>query len=173
MAATVQASYYGASASEPAGVSAETGIKMNREDSQSGSTPTQIPPATGTNYSWYKMLALQVTGAAATVISNRKVGLAASPSMPTGVEVYFKGSATYVQATNANRPADVTSAPPNTPAGYTLLSTTSQVYDSQSLTANSGRNGNFCYIVLALDSTYAAGGGAATLPNLLIYYDEA
>src|SRR5687767_14388984 len=107
MAAVIRASYYGGNASEPAGASAEGGIKWNREDSQSGaSTPIPVPTATGTNYSWIKNLALEVTTVAnpATAITNRNIKLASAPS--TGLTQGWKAAA-YAQPTSGNKPADV------------------------------------------------------------------
>jgi hypothetical protein len=172
MAATVRASYYGASATEPAGVSAETGITMNREDSQTGATPIPIPTSTGTNYGWYKQLALQVTGTAATTISNRKVALASPPA--TGLTVDFKAGASYAQATGANKPADV-GTNDTVPAGYTGVTTTPQVYDVAGVSAaGAGRNGGFCLVVLGVSFLYTGGAGnAVAVPNLLLSYDEA
>jgi len=172
MPATVRVSYYGASGTEPAGVTAETGIKFNREDTQTGtSAPVPIPTATGTNFSWLKNLALEVTGAAATSLSNRKAALASSPT--SGLLVHFKYSATYAQAASGNMPA-ASGSNGATPAGYTQMTTTPQSYDNASASANStGRNGGFCQVVLGVDYSYAGGGGQATLPNILISYDEA
>lgn len=173
MGATVRADYYGASATEPAGVTAETGIKWNREDSETGSsTPIPIPTATGTNYSWYKMLALDVTATASTNISNRRISLASSPS--TGLFIFFKGSGTYTQATSGNKPAD-SGSNGAVPSTYTQVTTSTQVYDSASVSAGStGRNGNFCYLVFGVDNTFTGGAGSATaLPNLTFTYDEA
>lgn len=172
MPATVRASYYGGAAGEPAGVTAETGIKFNREDTQTGTTsPVPIPTATGTNYSWIKLLALEVTGAAATTLSNRKVALASSPT--TGLKVHFKYAAAYAQPASGSMPS-ASGSNGAVPATYTEVTTTPQTYDSASVSGNStGRNGGFCQLVLGVDYSYAGGGGQATLPNILLSYDEA
>ncbi|GEM_PF-7060248 len=172
MAATVRASYYGASATEPAGVTAETGIKMNREDTQSGTTAIPVPTTTGTNYSWIKQIALEVTATAATNISNRKISQASTPA--TGLAYFFKAAASYTQASSANMPA-ASGSNGATPTGYTAMSGTGQVFDSTSVSAGStGRNGGFCVLVLGVDNTYTGGAGSAiALPNLLLQYDEA
>ena len=173
MAATVRASYYGASASEPAGATAETGITFNREDTQTGTTPIPIPNATGTNYSWLKNLALQVTTAAATAITNRKIALASNPS--TGLTVHFKAAATYAQAATGNKPTDNATTNDAVPSGYTQMTTTAQVFDAASVSGNStGRNGGFAQVLLGASNAFTGGANSATaLPNMLMSYDEA
>lgn len=173
MAATVQAQYFGASATLPAGVTAETGIKFNREDTQTGTTGTiPIPTATGTNYSWYKQLALAVTATSTTSMSNRRVALASNPA--TGLLIHFKGAATYVQASSGNMPA-ASGSNGAVPATYTQVTTSNQVWDNTSVsTGSTGQNGNFVLLVLGVDNTYAGGAGSAiSLPNILLTYDEA
>lgn len=171
MAATVRISYFGASGTEPAGANAEGGINFNLADSLTGTTPIQIPTATGTNFSWIKNLALEVTGTAATAITNRQVYLGGTPT--SGLKVHFKQDATYNQAASGNRPS-ASGSNGATPSGYTALSTTPQTYHSGSVSAGStGRNGDFCVVVCGVDNTYSAGGGSAALPDLKINYDEA
>lgn len=172
MAATLRGDYYGANASEPAGVTAETGAKMGRDDTETGTTVVPIPNVTGTNFSWYKQFALDVTGTGSTNISNRNVALSGAAS--TGLFLFFKAAASYVQAASGNKPAD-SGSNGNTPAGYTLLSTSKAVYDAASVSSGStGRNGGFCLIVMGVDNTYVGGAGSAiSLPNALLYYDEA
>lgn len=170
MAATVQARIF----TEGSGANAETGIVFNREDSQSGTTPVPKPTATGTNYSWYKNLALYVTaGGGSTSLSNRKARITASPA--AGLLLCFKdGGATYVQATGSNKPADNTSANGAVPTGWTQLTTTFQTWDATSVAAtNNARNGNFVQVLLGVDATYAGGAGSnIALPTLELQYDE-
>lgn len=172
MAATIRVSYFGGNATEPAGANAEGGTKFNREDTLAGTTtPVPIPTATGTNYSWIKLLALEVTGTAATSITNRKVALASSPT--TGLAVHFKANNTYAQPASGNKPAD-SGSNGAVPSTYTQVTTSAQSYDNASASANStGRNGQFCQLVFGVDYTYTGGGGQASLPNLLFTYDEA
>lgn len=171
MAATLQAQYFGASASEPAGANAESGIKFNREDTQSGTTPIPIPTATGTKYSWIKNIALAVTGTAATSISNRNVFQASTPT--TGLFLFWKATNTYAQAASGNQPTD-SGSNGATPSGYTAMTGSAAVYDNASVSAGStGRNGQFCVMVCGVDNTFAGGAGSATaLPNIKLQYDE-
>lgn len=172
MAATVRADYYGASASEPAGVTAETGIKLARADAETSTTPTPIPTSTGTNYSWYMLLSLDVTGTGATAITNRRI--AAASSFATGILVFFKDQSTYTQPTSGNKPTDSGSAGPATPSTYTNVTTSNQLWDNGSVsTGSTGRNGHFVQIAGGVDNSYAGGGGNASLPNLNLVYDEA
>jgi len=172
MAATVQAQYFGGASTEPAGANAEGGTKWNKEDTLTGTTPIPIPTAAGTNYSWYKMLALAVTATASTNISNRRVALASSAT--TGLFLFFKGSSTYTQASSGNKPTD-SGSNGAVPSTYTQVSTSNQVWDSASVSAGStGRNGNFCYLVFGVDNTYTGGAGSAiAMPTLNLVYDEA
>ena len=171
MASTVRISYFGPGATEQAGTTAETGFKFNREDTLSGTTATiAVPSSTGTGFSWHKPLGLEVTATDSTNISNRKVYMGSAAS--TGLQLFFKQSASYVQAALA---AAATGSNGSTPAGYTLLSTTPQTYDSGSDSAGStGRSGDFCFVALGVDNTYAGGAGSAiVLPDLKMQYDEA
>lgn len=173
-AATVRMSYYGGSASKPAGVTAETGLKFTRDDQQNpgSGTPVPIPTTTGTAYSFHKNVGLEVTATGTTSLSNRKIGISSSPSMPTGLTLFYK-SAAYSQPTAQPSDQGTNGA---TPSGYTAaLSTTLASYDASSVSAGStGDNGALCQVVLGVDNTAAAlGPGAQTMSNLVISYDEA
>ncbi len=172
MAATVRVSWYGASAIEPAGVTAETGIKYSRENNQSGSTaPIPIPTTTGTNYSWVKLMALEVTGADATTGTNYTIRRTGAPT--GGLELFFKGVASYTNPTTG--PGDSGSDGPATPATYTVFTASAQQYDAGGDSLNStGRMGDFADTVMGVDSSYAGGGGTAiALPDIEFGYDEA
>lgn len=177
MAAVVQARYYGGAATEPAGANVDTvggsAIKFNREDSQAGSTPIPIPTATGTNFSAVKQLGLHVTTAGGgTAISNRRIHYASGPA--TGLGLHFLGSATYLDQTGTPSIPTASGSNGAVPAGYTAMTGSAQVYDSASVTANTGRNGNFVRVVLGVDNTYTGGANpAAAVPNLVLTYDEA
>ncbi len=172
MSATTRIDYFGASASEPAGVTAETGLTFALEDNQTGDTnKLNVPTAAGTAFSWIKNLALKVTATAATTISNRKVKLNSAPA--TGLDLQFKGTATYAQPASGNKPAD-TGSNGSVAAGYTALTTAYQTYHATGVSAGStGRNGDFCVLVAAVSATFAGGGGLATLPDIGFAYDEA
>lgn len=173
MAATVNARIF-TGASEGTGADAETGIKFNKEDTQTGTTAISKPSSTGTNYSWKKSLGLRVTaGGGSTSLSNRKIRWASAPS--TGLTGFFKdGGATYAQATGSDF-TDDTTGNATAPSTYTALSTTMQTWDATSEAAtDSDRNGNFVLVVLGVGSNYAGGAGSAiSLPNLELQYDEA
>lgn len=176
MAAVVRASIYAASASEPAGATAEGGIKFNREDTATGTTPIPIPTiAAGTNYSWHKNLALEVTTLAATTISNRRAYLSGAPA--TGLYLFFKEGTAYVQA--ALTASDEVTTNGAVPSTYTALTATTlggaQVWQAAGVSAGStGRNGSFLRLALGIGANFAGGAGSATvLPNLLMVYDEA
>lgn len=154
--------------------SAEGGIKFNREDTATGTTPVPIPGTTGTNFSWIKNLVLYVTATASTNISNRRINY--SGSLSGGLFLYFKAVAvaSYAQAAAGNMPAAAATNGPATPTGYTQMTGTAQVYDASSVSAGAtGPNGQMCVVVAGVDSTFAGGAGSATaLPSLIVTYDE-
>ncbi len=179
-AATVQASWYGGAASEPAGVTAETGVTINRSDTQTGTTPIPIPTVTGSNYSWVQQLALQVTGAASpsTTLSNATVKLSAG--LATGILAFFKGNASFLNQTGGTQaPADVgteNAGAPTTPATYTIATTTAQQWDAMGTAANggsTGRKSNFLDLILGVASGYLGSPGSTSLGNGILSYDEA
>lgn len=151
-----------------------TGIKFNREDTPTGTTPIPKPTATGTNYSYAKTHYLNVeSGGGSTSISNRKVRNASAPS--AGLTVIWKdGVDTYAQAT-AVLAADNTTTDDAVPAGWTLMSTTFATYDATSEAAtNATRNGNYVLLGLGVSNLYGGGAGnAIALPNIELQYDEA
>lgn len=152
---------------------AETGIKFNRSDLQTDTTPIPIPTSTGTNFSWIKNLVLYVTGTGSTTINNRKISQ--SGSISTGLALYWKdvAVASYVQAASGNMPSP-SGSNGATPSGYTLMSATPAQYDNTSVsTGSTGPNGDMCVTVLGIDNSFSGGPGNATsLPSIIITYDE-
>lgn len=181
MAATLQVSWYGGASTEPVGTSGETtGFCFNREDSRSGTTGTiPIPTTTGgTNYSYHKYLALDVTATAATSITNRDVARSSAP--PAGIIMYWATTSSYTQPAVGNLIANNTTAddvdPDGASTGWTALTTSYAEYDATSVGTSSGRNGNLIKLVIGVSSTgtYTGGpGSAVALPNMLVQYDEA
>lgn len=156
--------------------SAESGIKFNRVDSQSGTTPIPIPTATGTNYSYYKNMYLYCDSAtgAGTSISAKKVSLSGAPD--TGLAVVYKDVVdTYTQATAVLAADAAGGSPPATPAGFTAMTTSPVEYDSATDTStNATRCGDILQIGLAVGSNYAGGGGSAqAVPSIVFTYTEA
>lgn len=173
MAATVQAQI--STGATPTVANAETGVAFGLADAQDASgSPILKPSGTGTNYSYYKTLHLQVTaGGGSTSISDRKIRFASTPT--TGLYGFFKdGGTTYTQATGANKPADTTASNGAVPSGYTALSTTFQTWDATSAAATTGqRNGNYVIVVVGVGGDYAGGAGSAiALPNIELQYLE-
>lgn len=174
MPATMRASYYGGTVGEPAGVTAEGGIKWNREDTIAGTTPVPVPTATGTNYSWLKNLALEVTTAASPVtsITNRRIAIASALS--AGLTEHWKAAA-YVQAAVGNMPA-AAGTNDAVPTGYTLAATgAGALYDNAAVSGGTtGRNGSPLQVLVGVSFLFTGGGGAAiAMPNLHLSYDEA
>jgi hypothetical protein len=120
-----------------------------------------------------KQLALQVTVAGGgTAISNRRIHYATAPA--TGLGLHFLGNATYVDQTGTPSIPTASGSNGATPSTYTAMTGSAQVYDSASVTTNTGKNGNYVRVVLGVDNTYAGGANAsAAVPNLVLTYDEA
>lgn len=176
MAATIQAQI--ANGAGPTLTNAETGIRYGRDDNQTSTATIPIPTATGTKYSYLKYLALVVTGTSTTSITNRRISWASSPA--TGLFGFFKDQATYTQnngtqgASAGNYPADA-GTNGATPATYTLMSTTPQLWDNTSVaTSSAAKNGDYVQTVVGVDFTYAGGGNSNTsLPSITLTFDEA
>lgn len=171
-AATVQAQIgTGASVSW---ANVETGCTFNLADSATSTTPISIPTATGTNFSWIKNLSLAVTVTGTTAMTNRNVYMSGSTS--TGLALWWKdvAVASYAQAASGNRPAS-SGSNGATPAGYTSMTTSPQVWDNTShVTSATGPNGDMCVVVLGVSNNYVGGAGSAvSLPNIILQYDEA
>lgn len=190
MAATIKG--YAANGSGPTYTDvdqADSGsITYGRDDNVTSTTALPIPTATGTHFSWVKWLVLYCTATSSTTISNKKVNLASA--LATGLALWYgtngggTGTAvTYTQNNGTqgtaagNYPADSGSngATPANNANYnfTQMATTATVFDSSSSTDGStGPVSHNLPTVLAVDDTYTGGGGTASLPNLILTYDE-
>lgn len=172
MAATVEFRYF-SGASIGSGASAESGFKFNREDTISGTTPVPIPTATGTNYSFYKVMGLYVTATGGT-LSNYTIK--ANSAQPTGIYLYFKAvaAASYVQAATGNQ---VAAGGTNgaVPATYTLMTTTAQQWDATGASAGTtGQKGLTVWLLLGVGYDYVSGGNSnLALSNMTVTYDEA
>ena len=158
------------------GVSAEGGVKFNREDTLTGTTPVPIPTSTGTNFSWLKNLGLEVTTTGTTSISNRLIYFASAPT--TGLNGFYKGvaSGSYAQAASGNMPA-ASGSNGATPATYTVLATSqggASAYDASSVASSTqGLNGQLAVLVASVDNTYTGGAGSAIgLPTIDLTYTE-
>jgi len=176
----MQAQYFGASASLPAGANAETGITFNRADSQSGTTPVPIPVSAGVNFTYLKALALAVTATSNTKINNRTVRLSAG--LASGLGMHWKTvtqanwGASLDQSTATKSPADTTGTNnANTaPGGYSVTTTSPIQFDNQDQQSSSTGIGPSVLLamLLAVDATYAGGPGSASLGNIILGYDE-
>lgn len=172
-AATVQGRI--ATGSSATYASAEGGATFNKADSLTDTTtPISVPTATGTNYSWIKSFVLYVTATGTTTMSNRKIY--SSAALTTGLFLFFKdvAVASYAQAASGNKPAD-SGSNGATPSGYTLMSTSAQLWDNTSVaTSSTGACGDLVVCCMGVDHTYTGGPGTAiSLNNILMQYDEA
>jgi hypothetical protein len=181
MAATVQAQFFGASATLPAGANAETGVTFNRVDTQTGTTPVPIPTSAGVNFSYLKVLQLAVTGTSTTTITNRTARI--SGALATGLGMHWKTDTqanwgtTFNQQSGTKAPADTTGTnnAATAPSGYTAITTSAVQYDNTSQATSSTGIGSALLlgILMAVDATYTGGPGSASLGNVILGYDEA
>lgn len=172
MAAVVEASIY--TGAGPTRASAESGgVTFGTSDAVLSTSPVVKPvTADSTNYSWYKVFGLHVSsGGGTTDISNRDIYLGSA--LATGLYLFFDAAATYTQAAGGNKPADSTASDGAVPTDYTLLTESPQLYDAASEAAtNSARNGDYVQVVAGVGTSFAGGAGDASLPNILLDYDE-
>lgn len=174
MAATVRVSYWnGAGNVAGTGVTAETGIKFNRDNTQTGTTAIPIPTAAGTRFSWPKWTGLEVTTTDTTSLSNRRIRMAAG--IATGMALWWQAVVAASYVTPVAVAAADTGANGSTPAGYTAMTTSDAVYQAASVSAGStGLNGGFVELALGVDFLYVGGASSnAAVPTLTYTYDEA
>lgn len=178
----------GTAAAEPTTNStAPTTLTFSRADNETGATAIPIPQAgPASAYSYYKSVQLNIPpgGNWTTTISNLSVFKSGNEAQ--GLKLFWKSVASYQQVSNiqgigaGNYPAnDYTTRSgtnPNTPAGYTALTTTPQVYDAvPHATASTGRIGSIIQLVLGVadKSSLSITPGLVSLPDLILQYDEA
>ncbi len=182
MAATVEIDYYYGAG--PSRASAETGVKFNREDTQTGTTPVPIPTATGTNYSWHKAFALYCTaGGGSTSGSNRKIYMNGSATAHLIPYWTLFATDTYNQADAADITDNGTTDDAVPPTGsygqaWATVKTSAGSADTWDATSNgfvnSTKNGKYVVVTVGVASTYAGGAGSnISLPDLKYQYDEA
>jgi hypothetical protein len=156
-------------------------VVWNREDTQNGVTPIPIPTAAGVNFSWLKVLELAVAVTSTTTISNRTVRM--SGTLAIGLGWHWKTDTqanwgTIFNQTGGSKASTDTTGVNNAataPAGYTAITTSATVYDATSQGTGSTGIGTarLLGVELACDATYGGGPGTATLPILILGYDEA
>lgn len=171
MAATVRMSYE--SGAGPTLVSAETGIKYNREETLAGTTaPIPRPVATGTAFSYPKSIRLEVTATDATTLSNLRVNVSGT-APATGLALWYRDDGATYQRPNALAAADA-GTNGATPAGYSAMPTSATQYDATGASASTtGGKGDHISTALGVSNNYAGGAGSAiALPDLVITYDE-
>lgn len=181
MPATLQAQYFGGSATLPAGVNAETGVYLNRADAQTATTPLPIPTAAGVNFSWLKVVQLAITGTFTTTISNRTIRLSAA--LAAGLGLHWKTDtqanwgATFNQSAGTKAPADTvgTNNAATAPAGYTAVTTGAVQYDNTAQVSSATGIGTalLLALLLAVDATFTGGPGSTGLGSAILGYDEA
>lgn len=180
MAATTNINRYTGAGGTGASVAA--GLKLTRDDSNTGTTAVPIPPTgtPATNFSFPAVIALYVSSGTGSTISNKRVYQ--SGGNPTGYQLFHNDEATtpatsttYTQQNAAVTSTTTTIATP--PAGYAVMttSTTGTVFDSTGTTianAASGIASKYMYVAMGTDNT-ATTTGNITLASINIVYDEA
>src|SRR5678815_332962 len=174
MAAAVVRASHGTGASVT-WATAEGGLKWNRDEGLTVTTaPIPIPTSAGTNYSWIKNLALEVTTTGTTNMSNRRISMATSPAAGLTYDWKAVADASYVRG-NVATITDNATTNDAVPAGYTAMTTTPAVYDAASVaTSSAAVNGGMAVCAVGLAFTYAGGPGTNNAsPSLTFTYDEA
>jgi len=134
----------------------------NADNATPGTSNPMVIPATGTDYSFEKWLRLKVTGAPDTNMSAIKFYTDGANGFGTGVNMYAKAVATYVQ------PAEATAT-----AGYTnaFSYTASAAMDLETGTVTgTGEKGDHAVLILTVAST--ASQGSLTPETITFAYDE-
>lgn len=150
---------------------------LNREDTINGTTPTPVPAATGTNFSWVKSFQLEITATDSLTMTNIRVGRVAAETV-TGTKLWHNtANAAYTQATgapsatgdnNVTAPTingDVATAPD-------LISAPPAVYSAGGH-STTGRKGNIVEVVVGVDNTCVTTGTGVALPTLRWFWIEA
>lgn len=178
-AAVVEFDFVGGGGSIGTGVSAEGGFKFSRyDDLSTGTAPIPIPTSAGTNYSFYKPMALKVTtiSSPVTTINNFTIRIT-SGSNPAGITMFFKAVAqgSYAQAAVGTQVAPNATTNDATPATYTLMTTAAQQWDPTGASSGTtGLKGMMVYLLLGVGYDYVGGGNSGlTLQGLTAAYDEA
>lgn len=153
-AAVVEFDFVGGAGTIGTGVSAEGGFKFSRIDDLSGTTPIPIPTSAGTNYSFYKPMALKVTtiSSPVTTINNFTIRIT-SGSNPAGITMFFKGVAqgSYAQAAVGTQVAPNGTTNDATPATYTLMTNSAQQWDATGASSGTtGLKGLMVYLLLGV-----------------------
>lgn len=164
MAATVKTYVYtGASSSADSGDHLR--FKLADDNTNNTSNPIQIP-ASGTNYSWKKTIALYATVAPATSITNVKFYSDGTSGLGTGIGIEYKKVASYSQVTDATHisgGADVFGLTSGSPASLT-----------GSIGATTGKGDlQFIELQMSVANTAAPGDLVGVAETLTWQYDEA
>lgn len=179
MAATTNINRY--TGAGGAGASVAAGLKLTRDDSNTGTTAVPIPPTgtPATNFSFPAVIALYVSSGTGSTLSNKRVYQ--SGGNPTGFQLFHNSdattpatSATYTQQNAAV--ASTSTAISTPPAGYVAMttSTSGTVFDATGATianAGSGIASKYMYVVMGADQT-ATTTGNVTLASINVLYDE-
>jgi hypothetical protein len=182
MAATTNINRYTGAATAQVAVDVTAGLKITRDDSNTGTTAIPIPTSTGTVFSQELVLGLGVTGTGGN-ISNRRLSL--TGALPTGMHLWQRSAsdATYVQGvagtTLVPQAASTNDQYPNAGYSSTELTTSLVVYDAASVastvttnTAPATANGEFIRVVLGVDALCSLIGTNSAGVSLQLTFDE-
>lgn len=162
-----------------ADVGATTAI-WNRVDSLTGTTVIPTPTATGTNFSYVKSFAINVTATGSLTMTDARFGKVAAEAT-TGTKLWHRSDhaeGSYIQATAAPTATgdNNTTAPAmnGTNAAVTavpLISGPPSVY-SAGPHSTTGRKGNLIEVALGVDATNTTAGAAVATPTLRWQWTE-
>lgn len=163
-----------------ADIGATTAV-WNRVDTLTGTTAIPTPTTTGTNFSYVKSMAINITATGALTMTDAKIGKVAAETT-TGTKLWHRtdhAEAAYVQATVAPAAtADNNVTAPVIPAGGNNTSVTAiPLIGSASVYAagpynTTGRKGNLVEIALGVDATNTTAGPTVATPTLRWQWTE-
>lgn len=150
-----------------------TTAAWNRIDTLTGTTVVPTPTATGTNFSWVKSFAINITATGSLTMTDAKFGKVAAETT-TGTKLWHRSDhaeGAYTQATAAPGATgdNNTTAPAmnGTNAAVTAvpLIGSASVY-SAGPHSTTGRKGNLIEVSLGVDATNTTAGAAVATPTL-------
>lgn len=149
-----------------------TAVKWSRVDDASGTTVIPTPTSTGTNFSFIKSFAIDITATGSLSMTDVLVGKVAAETT-TGTKLWHVTShaeGSYVQATAAPTATgdNNTTAPTMNGASGTalgLISAPPSAYSTGPHTTT-GRKGNLVEVCLGIDATNTTAGSAVATPTL-------
>lgn len=152
-----------------------TTAKFNRVDTLTGTTAIPTPTSTGTNFSYIKTFAIDITATGSLSMTNVKIEKVTSEAT-TGTKLWhYTGHASYTQATGAPTATgdNNSTAPTFNGASATAMPAlgAGSTYAAGAF-STTGRQGNMVEVGLGVDATNVTAGSAVSVPSLRFTWTE-